>query len=104
MLESAGVSFRPVDYAVDESDLSAENMARKIGLPEERVYKTLAVRGNRMEIVLALIPTGAELSLKALASASGNKACGMLPLKEARSATGYVRGGVSLGTAILNRE
>lgn len=88
-----------MDYEVDESDLSAESVARKIGLPENQVFKTLALRGDRTGILLVLLPAGTELDPKAIATASGNKRCELLPLKEVLPVTGYIRGGVSpLGT------
>lgn len=99
LLDEAGVAYRLASYDVDESDLSAETVARKIGLSPAQVFKTLAVRGDKSGILLVLGAADAELDLKALAAASGNKGCGLLPLKEVHPVTGYVRGGVSpLGT------
>jgi len=95
LLDEAGVSYRLVHYDVDEADLSAETVARKIGLPDAQVFKTLAVRGDKTGVLLALIASGTELDLRALAAASGNKSCDLLPLKEVQPVTGYVRGGVS---------
>lgn len=99
LLDEAGVAYRLAEYAVDEADLSAETVAAKIGLPEAQVFKTLAVRADKAGVVLALIPAGAALDLKALATACGSKRCEMLALKDVQPVTGYVRGGVSpLGT------
>lgn len=99
LLDEAGVAYRLASYDVDDSDLSAETVARKIGLPPAQVFKTLAVRGDKFGVLLALVATRTELDLKALAAASGNKSCDLLPLKEVQPMTGYVRGGVSpLGT------
>lgn len=99
LLDEAHVVYRLAHYAVDEADLSAEAVARKIGLADAQVFKTLAVRGDKTGVLLALIAAGTGLDLKALAAASGNKNCDLLPLKEVQPVTGYVRGGVSpLGT------
>lgn len=99
LLDQARIPYRLVDYEVDESDLSAESVARKIGLPEAQVFKTLALRGDKTGVLLVLVPAGTELDLKAIASASGNKSCELLPLKEVQPVTGYIRGGVSpIGT------
>lgn len=99
LLDEADVCYRLVHYEVDEADLSAETVARKIGVPDAQVFKTLAVRGDKTGVLLALIAAGTGLDLKALAAASGNKSCDLLPLKEVQPVTGYVRGGVSpLGT------
>lgn len=99
ILESLAIPHRTLAYEVDEEDLSAETAAAKLGLPAERVFKTLALRGDKTGIFLACIPGGCELDLKKAAHASGNKAVEMLPLKELQPTTGYIRGGCSpIGT------
>lgn len=95
LLESLGIAFALHRVEVDESDLSALNVARKLGAAPERVFKTLLARGNKNHVLLACIPAAAELDLKALAAASGNKHVDMAPLKDVRPLTGYVRGGCS---------
>ncbi|MDR3707653.1 MAG: Cys-tRNA(Pro) deacylase [Capsulimonadaceae bacterium] len=95
VVDEAGVAYRLAEYDVDESDLSAENVAHKIGMPEEQVFKTLALRGDKTGVLMVLVAAGTELDLKAIASASGNKHCELLPLKEVQPVTGYIRGGVS---------
>jgi len=95
LLDEAGIAYRLASYDVDEADLSAEAVARKIGLPPTQVFKTLAVRGDKSGVLLVLIAADTELDLRALAAASGNKSCELLPLKEVQPVTGYVRGGVS---------
>ncbi|MDB5096793.1 MAG: ybaK [Cyanobacteria bacterium RYN_339] len=98
-LDAAKVAYDLAPYEVDEDDLSAETVAAKIGWPVEKVFKTLAVRGDKTGVVLAVIATPQTLDLKALATASGNKRCELLPLAEVLPVTGYVRGGVSpIGT------
>jgi len=94
-LDEAGVAYRLVEYDVDESDLSAQTVARKIGLPLEQVFKTLALRGDKTGVLIAVVPGDSELDLKAIAALSGNKHCEMLKLAEVLPATGYIRGGVS---------
>jgi Cys-tRNA(Pro)/Cys-tRNA(Cys) deacylase len=99
LLDQAGVPYELREYAVDEEDLSAPHVAQAIGMPAEQVFKTLVLRGDRSGVLLACLPGNAELDLKALASASGNKKVDLVPLKEVLGLTGYVRGGVSpLGT------
>lgn len=95
ILEAAGIPFELREYAVDENDLSAPHVAQAIGMPPEQVFKTLVVRGDRTGVLLACIPGNAELDLKALAAASGNKKVELVPVKEVLGLTGYVRGGVS---------
>jgi Cys-tRNA(Pro)/Cys-tRNA(Cys) deacylase len=97
--EALGIAHRVVSYGVDEEDLSAAAVAAKIGMPAERVFKTLAMRGERAGLFLCCVPGDAAVDLRKAARAAGDKAVGMLPLKELTEATGYVRGGCSpIGT------
>ena len=99
MLESSGVSFELWNYEVDPNDVSAKAVAGKIGIPPERIFKTLVARGDKTGVMLACVPGDSELDLKALASVSGNKKVEMVHMKEVLPLTGYIRGGVSpLGT------
>jgi Cys-tRNA(Pro)/Cys-tRNA(Cys) deacylase len=82
-------------YEVDECDLSAETVSKKIGQPIEIVFKTLVLSGEKTGPIVAIIPGNAEVDLKALAALSKNKKCAMIPLKEVQALTGYIRGGVS---------
>jgi len=94
-LDRAGVAYELRAYAIDESDLSAERAAAKLAMPPETVFKTLITRGDRTGPVLACIPAGTELDLKALGDASGNKRVEMVPLREVLDLTGYMRGAVT---------
>ena len=95
ILDKLKLPYEILEYEVNETDLSAENAAHKLGQPLKQVFKTLVIRGDRTGILVACIPGGAELNLKALASISGNKKVEMTHLKEIKSLTGYIRGGVS---------
>jgi Cys-tRNA(Pro)/Cys-tRNA(Cys) deacylase len=94
-LDRQGVPYQVREYEFDPDDLSAETVAAKVGLPPEQVFKTLAVRGDRLGVCLAVIPAGTELDFKALAKATGDRKIEMVPLKEVQSVTGYIRGGVT---------
>jgi Cys-tRNA(Pro)/Cys-tRNA(Cys) deacylase len=95
LLEQAGVRFELREYQVNEQDLSAPHVAAAIGMPPEQVFKTLVARGDRTGVLLACIPGSAELDLRALAGASGNKKVELVAVKEVLGLTGYIRGGVS---------
>jgi Cys-tRNA(Pro)/Cys-tRNA(Cys) deacylase len=95
ILDKLKIHYEILEYEVDEQDLSAENAAKKMSQPLKQVFKTLVIRGDRTRILVACIPGGAELNLKTLASISGNKKVEMIHLKEIKSLTGYIRGGVS---------
>ena len=98
-LDRLQIDYKLVEYGVDESDLSAERVAKKVNLPPGQVFKTLVARGDKTGVLLACVPAGTELDLKAIASVSSNKKVEMVPVKEIETLTGYIRGGVSpLGT------
>ena len=82
ILDSLGIHYELHEYEVDPDDLSAENVAAKIGLPPEQVFKTLAVKGDRNGVVVAVIPGNYELDFKALAHYTGDRKMEMVPLKE----------------------
>jgi Cys-tRNA(Pro)/Cys-tRNA(Cys) deacylase len=94
-LDRLAIKYELREYEVDPQDLSAEAVATKIGLPPDRLFKTLAVRGDRNGILLAVISSNLELDFKALAHQAGDRKVEMLPLKEVQAATGYIRGGVT---------
>ena len=73
ILEGLGIRFDLREYDVDPDDMAAETVASKIGLPAEQVFKTLAVRGDRNGVLLAVVPGNTELDFKALAHASGDR-------------------------------
>jgi len=95
LLDKLGIRYELCEYDIDESDLGAETVAAKIGLPPDQVFKTLVARGDGSDVCFAVIPGDAELDLKALASASGNRKTQLVPVKELQALTGYIRGGVT---------
>lgn len=94
-LDELKIPYELRKYEVDLEDLSAESVARKIGLDLEQVFKTLVVRGERTGVCLAAVPANAELNLKALAKLAGDRKMELVPLKEVQPLTGYMRGGVT---------
>jgi Cys-tRNA(Pro)/Cys-tRNA(Cys) deacylase len=96
ILSRLGIPFELRDYQVEEADLSAENVASKVGLPLDQVWKTLVVRGDRTGVLFAVLAGSATLDLKALAKLSGNRKTETVPLKEVQPLTGYMRGGVTV--------
>lgn len=95
LLDSLKISYRLLEFTVDESDLSAEKAAALLGRPLEQVFKTLVARGDKSGVLIATIPGNAELNLKTLARLSGNKKVELVHLKEVQQLTGYIRGAVS---------
>jgi Cys-tRNA(Pro)/Cys-tRNA(Cys) deacylase len=99
LLDSLKINYELREYEIDESDLGAESVAKKVGLPSEQVFKTLVARGDKTGVLMACLPGDAELDLKSMATVSGNKKVEMVSVKEIQQLTGYIRGGVSpIGT------
>lgn len=95
LLDQLGITYELREYEVDLEDLSAGNVAAKVGLPLEQVWKTLLLRGDDRSLGYAVLGGDAELDLKAYARAAGVKAAELVPLREVQPLTGYVRGGVT---------
>lgn len=94
-LETAGIPYEMRTYTVTDENYDGCIAAEKIGLPPERVFKTLVIKGDRRGYLVCCIPVDRELDLKAAAQAFGDKSAQMLPLKDLLPVTGYVRGGCS---------
>lgn len=95
LIEHAGIEFETKEYEVDESDLSGETVAKKVGLDPESVFKTLVTRSDKGSIAVFCIPVTGELDLKKAAKAAGCKKLEMVAVKELVGLTGYMRGGCS---------
>ncbi|QCX53957.1 Cys-tRNA(Pro) deacylase [Elizabethkingia sp. JS20170427COW] len=93
ILDQMKISYELREYPVDEENLSAQHVAEELGISAEKIYKTLVLKGNVTPYLVAVIPGNAQLDMKKIAKASGNKHCEMLPLKDLLSVTGYIRGG-----------
>ena len=96
ILEGLGIAYTLQEYEVDPDDLSAINVARKIGLPVEQVFKTLLTVTGPDQYAFAVIPGDAELDFKKLARAAGARKAEMVSLKDVQPLTGYIRGGVTV--------
>lgn len=95
ILESKGISFETSAYEVNEDELDAVSVARKIGAPPETVFKTLVAVGDKTGHAVFVIPGNCELDLKKGAHASGDKKIEMIKMKDLLPVTGYIRGGCS---------
>ena len=69
--------------------------AEKLGVPAERVFKTLVVSLDGRELAVAVVPVRAMLSMKRMAKAAGAKKAVMAEKADVERSTGYVVGGVS---------
>lgn len=94
-LDDLKITYRILEYEVDENNLDVVHVANSVGMPPGQVFKTLVVRGDKTGVMFAVIPGNEELDLKALAKVSKNKKAELVALKEVLPLTGYIRGGCS---------
>ena len=92
ILESMKIPFSQYTYECGEF-VDGLQIADKLSLPREKVYKTLVTRGNSRNYFVFVIPVEQELDLKKAARSVGEKSVEMIHVKEINAVTGYIRGG-----------
>ncbi len=92
ILDTMGIPYRHLTYTCEEF-VDGIQIADQLGLPHERVYKTLVTVGAGGEYYVFVIPIAATLDLKKAARSVGEKNVEMLPVKDINRVTGYIRGG-----------
>lgn len=92
ILESMKISFEHYTYECDEF-VDGLQIADKLSLPYEKVYKTLVTQGNSKNYFVFVIPVAEELDMKKAAKSVGEKSVEMIPVKDINAITGYIRGG-----------
>lgn len=100
LLDARGVRY--VAFELPAEKLGAQETARLLGVPPERVYKTLVAARERGRPILAIVPGPCQLDLKKLAVALGEKRLRLTTEREAEQLTGLQAGGIS-PLALLNR-
>lgn len=94
--EKAGIIYQIHQYNHDPStDSYGSEAARKLGIPEQQVFKTLVVRLNTGKLAVGVVPVSSKLNMKRFAKALGVKKADMAGSDDVRRATGYIPGGVS---------
>jgi Cys-tRNA(Pro)/Cys-tRNA(Cys) deacylase len=90
-----------IDYTVHQYEHDSGNSsygleaAEKLALSPERVFKTLVVKLDARQLVVAILPVNSMLSMKRVAKACGARKAEMADKAEVQRSTGYVLGGVS---------
>lgn len=92
ILDRAGVSYTWKTYDCGEFT-DGVHVADQLGLPHERVYKTLVTVGKSGAHYVFVVPIAEEIDFKKAARTVGEKSLEMLHLKDLTKVTGYVRGG-----------
>jgi len=95
ILDKAKIKYNTYSYDHSDGLIDGVSVANKIGLPVERVYKTLVTQGASREYYVFVIPVAEELDLKAAARAVGEKSVEMIKVADINKVTGYIRGGCS---------
>ncbi len=93
ILTKAKAAFEVHEFTA--SEFTAQEAARELSIPEENVFKTLVLRSDTGDLLMAVIQGDRELSLKKLAHAAGKKKVAMAAVDELQKLTGYLKGGVS---------
>ncbi|MEW8316904.1 MAG: Cys-tRNA(Pro) deacylase [Candidatus Thiodiazotropha sp.] len=94
--KKAGIEFRTHSYEHDSKHPSyGMEAAEKLGIPPQRVFKTLVVSLDGRELAVAVVPVSTQLDLKAFARAAKAKKAAMADAGQVERTTGYVVGGVS---------
>jgi Cys-tRNA(Pro)/Cys-tRNA(Cys) deacylase len=95
LLERDGIEHGVAAYPYHEEGMDAHAVAAELGVPPERVFKTLVARDDRAEILVFCLPGSTGLDLKKAAGAAGSRKVEMVRAAELFELTGYVRGGCS---------
>ncbi|WP_080797054.1 Cys-tRNA(Pro) deacylase [Arabiibacter massiliensis] len=93
-LDAAGLPYEARFFDCAQA-LSGVEVARLLGLDQDRVFKTLVTQGKSGAHYVFMIPVACELDLKKAAAAAGEKAVAMVKSRELLPLTGYVHGGCS---------
>ncbi|MDR2500547.1 MAG: Cys-tRNA(Pro) deacylase [Treponema sp.] len=103
LLDAAGIGYTVKTYAAGDAR-SGLDAARLLGIPPERVFKTLALQAQsgggaretgKGRYLVCCIPAAEALDLKKAARIAGEKKVDLIPQKDLLAVTGYVRGGCS---------
>ena len=82
-----------VNYYECEEFIDGIHIADMLNQPYDSTFKTLVTTGKSGEHYVFAIPIEEELDLKKAAKSVGEKNIEMLPVKDIKNVTGYIRGG-----------
>ena len=96
LAKKSGIDHRVHEYDHEAgSDSYGLEAAIKMGISEQRVFKTLVVKLNSGELTVGVVPVSGKLNLKRIAKAAGAKKAEMADPALVERTTGYILGGVS---------
>lgn len=85
ILDKAGIPHQGLS-------INALDKTKPLEVDQNRIFKTLALIGDKTGPVIGIVPIGGHLSEKELAKISGNKKVHMIPQKDLQKTTGYIHG------------
>jgi len=95
-VKKARIQFIVHQYEHDESSSAyGEEVALKLNISRDRVFKTLVVSLETKELAVMIVPVSKQLDLKACSAILGAKKCQLADQRDVERTTGYVLGGVS---------
>lgn len=101
LLDAKKISYTAFELPAEK--LGALETARLLNVPLEQVFKTIVVkREGKGKPILAVVPGSAEVDLKLLARALGEKKLHLPTEREAEQLTGLQAGGIS-PLALINK-
>lgn len=95
LLDKEKIKYSVHTYDNKDGHIDGISVAHKLGIPLEKVYKTLVTQGNSKDYFVFVIPVEKELDLKAAARVVGEKSVEMIHVVDINKITGYIRGGCS---------
>jgi Cys-tRNA(Pro)/Cys-tRNA(Cys) deacylase len=94
--KQAKIFYKVHEYTHEPSTTSyGKEAAEKMGVANERVFKTLVVSLDGKELAVGVVPVPLMLNMKLFAKAAGAKKAAMALASEVERSTGYLLGGVS---------
>lgn len=94
ILDSKKIEYKMREYSVEDGLIDGVSVANKVGMPLDRVYKTLVTHGLD-DIYVYVIPVDHELNLKKAAKVAKEKKIELINVSDIEKLTGYIRGGCS---------
>lgn len=94
ILDQKEINYDIHEYEVDEKALEGHHGVKEDNEENNKVYKTLVLKGVK-EYIVCCLPITKEIDLKKLAKVSENKSVEMIAQKDLLPLTGYMRGGCS---------
>lgn len=95
LLDVNNIQYELVPYKICNDNYDAVQIAINNKIPEYLLFKTLICINESKQIMVAVLPSNEQLSLKKLEKVAESKNIEFLPMEELMVKTGYIRGGCS---------